>query len=249
MNNRDSVLPRDGEPAGQRPEPANQTAAPQPRLRVLVVEDDDSIAAALAEGLTRYGYQVDHVGTGAEALNAPDAQVVLLDLGLPDMDGTEVCRGLRANSDVPIIVITARAAEADTVIGLELGADDYMTKPFGVRELVARIRAVTRRYRPGHTEETLQRLGELTIDRRSHRVHLAGEEVAMTPKEFDVLALLAEQVGAAFTREQIMEAVWRDHHYGRTKTLDVHVAAIRRKVGAAVAIETVRGVGFRLEHR
>jgi DNA-binding response OmpR family regulator len=219
-------------------------------MRVLLVEDDDAIAEPLASGLARYGFQVSRVRTGAEALAAPSHDVVLLDLGLPDMDGIDVCRRLRATSAVPIIVLTARSEEVDRVLGLELGADDYVVKPFGFRELVARIRAVTRRARPtvGPVEGP-QQLGRVELDRRQRLVRLDGAEVTLTVKEFDLLALLAEDPGAVFAREQILEQVWDPHWFGPTKTLDVHVASLRKKLGDPGWIETVRGVGFRLVAR
>jgi len=189
------------------------------------------------------------VGTGAEALRVrlADVDVVLLDLGLPDIDGLDVCRELRACSDVPIIVISARADETDRVVGLEIGADDYVSKPFGVREVIARMRAVLRRVRPTAMQgEPEPPQGRLVIDRRSRRAHVDGVELALTPKEYSLLSFLAEAPGAAFTREQIMEAVWDANWFGPTKTLDVHVGALRRKLGDAAAVETVRRVGFRL---
>jgi two-component system response regulator RegX3 len=170
--------------------------------------------------------------------------LVLLDLGLPDLDGYEVCRQLRAQSRVPIIVVTARGDEGDRVLGLELGADDYVVKPFGIRELVARVRAVARRT-VGEPEGP-QRVGALEVDRRTRRVSVGGREVALAPKEFDLLSLLAEDAGAVVGRTQIMDEVWDPHWYGPTKTLDVHVASLRRKLGDPRWIETVRGVGFRL---
>jgi two-component system, OmpR family, response regulator RegX3 len=222
-------------------------------MRVLVVEDDDSIADPLERGLRRHGLEVVRVSTGAGALAAHEPDVVLLDLGLPDVDGIDVCRALRARSDVPIIVVTARSDELDRVLGLELGADDYVVKPFGLRELVARIRAVTRRSRPrgwppaeADADDGAQRLGPLEIDRRARRVHVRGSEVSLTPKEFDLLALLATEPGAVFQRRRILEQVWDPHWYGPTKTLDVHVASLRRKLAVDSCIETVRGVGFRL---
>ncbi|MBO0692663.1 MAG: response regulator transcription factor [Acidimicrobiaceae bacterium] len=218
-------------------------------MRVLVVEDDRAIAEPMIEGLRREGFSVSWVGTGAEALIAPPSDLVLLDLGLPDMDGYGVCRQLRSGSSVPIIVVTARGAEVDKVVGLELGADDYLVKPFGFRELVARIRAVLRRSdshpvtQPG---DGPQEIGALVIDRRTRRVIVDGEERPLTPKEFDLLALLAEDPGAVVTRQQILEEVWDPHWYGPTKTVDVHVASLRRKLGHPEWIETVRGVGLRL---
>jgi two-component system response regulator RegX3 len=215
-------------------------------MRVLLVEDDEPIAESLTRGLSRYGFEVQWVRTGTEALAADDdAAIVLVDLGLPDMDGLDVCRELRARGDVPIIVISARSDEVDRVVGLEIGADDYVTKPFGVREVVARMRAVLRRSQPAQ-KEPAQEHGRLRIDRRGRRVHLDGAEVDLTPKEFDLLAFLAEEPGAVFTREQIMEAVWDENWFGPTKTLDVHVGVLRRKLGDAASLETVRGVGFRL---
>ncbi|MGI3222645.1 response regulator transcription factor [Streptomyces sp. GTA36] len=231
-------------------------------MRLLLIEDDDRIAGPLTEGLGRYGFTVNRVRTGAaglaDAADAPD--LVLLDLGLPDMDGLDVCRSLRARSPIPIIMITARGEEADRVAGLELGADDYMAKPFGVRELVARIRAVTRRTgalpaAPSGPEATSaaptaasvpQQLGPLHIDRRTRQVSVKGREVALTPREFDLLSYLAQDPGAVHSRQQIMDAVWDPHFFGPTKTLDAHVAALRRKLGDPAWITTARGVGFRL---
>ncbi|MFI2765226.1 response regulator transcription factor [Streptomyces echinatus] len=235
-------------------------------MRLLLIEDDDRIAGPLTEGLGRYGFTVDRARTGAAGLadtgEAPD--LVLLDLGLPDMDGLDVCRTLRARSAVPIIMITARGEEADRVVGLELGADDYLAKPFGVRELVARIRAVTRRTGaqqalPPATQApapeaahasvpavAAQQLGRLDIDRRTRQVRLQGREIALSPREFDLLAYLADDAGAVHSRQQIMDTVWDPHFFGPTKTLDAHVAALRRKLGDPAWIITVRGVGFRL---
>lgn len=218
---------------------------------MLLVEDDESISSGLAAGLARYGFTVTPVATGAAALASPPADVVLLDLGLPDLDGLDVCRRLRGSSQVPIIIITARGDEVDTVAGLEVGADDYVSKPFGVREIVARIRAVLRRTSPVAPPLPGDRvdLGRVQVDRAARRVFRDGREVALTPKEFDLLALLAELPGTVFTREQLIEAVWDEHWFGSTRTLDVHVGALRRKLGDAVGLDTVRGVGFRLGAR
>jgi len=218
-------------------------------VKILLVEDDDAIALPLVKGLGREGYDVARVATGAEALEAAPTDMILLDLGLPDMDGFEVCRKLRAGSNVPIIVVTARGEEIDRVIGLELGADDYVVKPFGLRELVARIRAIHRRATPttiATTDEGVQRIDDLEIDRRTHRVRIGENVIDLTPKEFDLLALLAEDPGALRTRADILDQVWDPHWYGPTKTLDVHVASLRRKLTDPTWIETVRGVGFRL---
>jgi two-component system, OmpR family, response regulator RegX3 len=216
-------------------------------MQVLLVEDDDHIAGPLAKGLIREGYSVVRVASGASALSAAPCDVVLLDLGLPDIDGYDVCRRLRGASKVPIIVITARGDETERVTGLELGADDYLVKPFGFRELVARIHAVTRRVeesRPPLPE--LVRNGDLEVDHRSRRASIGSTELALTRKEFDLLALLASDPGAIRSRDEILERIWDPNWYGPTKTLDVHMASLRRKLGDPALIETVRGVGFRM---
>jgi two-component system, OmpR family, response regulator RegX3 len=215
-------------------------------MEILLVEDDDSIAEPLVAGLQRAGYGVTRVANGAAALAHPDPQFILLDLGLPDADGADICREMRARADTPIIVITARADEIDRVVLLELGADDYMVKPFGFKELQARIRAVLRRSQPKTEVAGTVHIGTLEIDRRTRHVTIGGEDVPLTPKEFDLLAYLASDPGAVFNRQDILEAVWDTHWYGPTKTLDVHVAALRKKLGDPGWIETVRGVGFRL---
>lgn len=222
-------------------------------MRILVVEDDPAIASPLVAGLTRHGFEPLHVTDGAGALSALDADdrtpfdLVLLDLGLPDLDGAEVCRRLRERSGVPVIVVSARSDEVDRVLLLEMGADDYVVKPFGLRELVARIRAVTRRS-VAATEPVGQQtlVGPLLIDRRAHEVRVDGDLVELTPKEFDLLAHLASDPGAAHTRRDILEEVWDSNWYGSSKTLDVHVASLRRKLGHADWIQAVRGVGFKL---
>lgn len=221
-------------------------------MRVLLVEDDEPVAESLRRGLVRYGFEVEWVTTGGAALRHQGPyDVVLLDLGLPDTDGLDVCKTLRERGDVPIIVISARSDETDRVVGLELGADDYVSKPFGVREVIARIRAVLRRVQARAPEVAAggpDRYGpRLTIDRKAARVHVDGAEVALAPKEYDLLAFLTEEPGALMSREQIMEAVWDANWFGPTKTLDVHVAALRRKFTGVITIEAVRGVGFRLE--
>ena len=221
-------------------------------MRILVAEDDDGIAEPLLEGLAREGFETERVSTGAAALSATPPDLVILDLGLPDIDGYSVCQQMRARSSIPIIVVTARGAEVDRVVGLELGADDYIVKPFGFRELVARIRAVMRRMgelpsvEQVQAAEQVQVLGELTVDRRARRVFVSGEEVDLSPKEFDLLALLAEDAGAVVNRQTILEEVWDPHWYGPTKTVDVHVASLRKKLGHPEWIETVRRVGLRL---
>lgn len=217
-------------------------------MKVLLVEDDPSIAASLVEGLQANGFTVTHVSTGAGALSAPAVDVVLLDIGLPDMDGFDVCRQIRKSSMVPIILLTARSEELDRVVGLELGADDYVTKPFGFRELVARIRAVTRR--AGMAEPAVSGpivLGALSIDERTRRALLNGEELQLTTKEFDLLVYLTAEPGVVHRRTDILEHVWDVNWYGPTKTLDAHIAALRKKLGNPEWIQAVRGVGFRLE--
>ena len=215
-------------------------------MRILLVEDEDAIAEPLSDGLRREGFVVARAATGEAALAAPEADLVLLDLRLPDIDGLDVCRSLRDRSDVPIIVVSARGEETDRVVGLELGADDYVVKPFGLRELIARIRAVTRRRTMQPRSAEPLHVGELEIDERSRRALLAGRELELTPKEFDLLATLARDAGAAIDRKRLLQEVWQTSWYGSSKTIDVHVAALRRKLGDPGWIETVRGVGFRL---
>jgi DNA-binding response OmpR family regulator len=215
-------------------------------MHILVVEDEDAIADPLVAGLRREGYDVSRVATGEDALEAASTDLVLLDLRLPDIDGFDVCRQLRQRSRVPIIVLTARGEEADRVVGLELGADDYVVKPYGLRELIARIRAVMRRTASlGGADEPL-RIGELEVDERARRATLGGLDLELTPKEFDLLAALARDPGAAVSRQRLLAEVWQTSWYGSAKTIDVHVAALRRKLGDPGWIETVRGVGFRL---
>ena len=198
------------------------------------------------EGLEREGFEVVRAATGADALAAGDTDLVLLDLRLPDMDGYAVCRELRARSDVPIIMVTAKGEEVDRVIGLELGADDYIVKPFGLRELVARVRAVSRRSAGASARTPVLRSGPIEVDRGAHRATIDGRELALTGKEFDLLALLVARAGNVVDRRTIMGEVWQTSWLGSTKTIDVHVAALRKKLGDARLIETVRGVGLRL---
>ncbi len=212
-----------------------------------MVEDDPAIADPLVAGLARNGFEPTHVGDGRSALAAVGgADMVLLDLGLPDLDGAEVCRQLRDRSGVPIIVVSARSDEVDRVLLLEMGADDYVVKPFGLRELIARIRAVARRTGGGEPAPQRLEVGALVVDLRTHEVSVEGTLVDLTPKEFDLLAHLAADPGAALTRRSILEEVWDANWYGSSKTLDVHVASIRRKLGHPEWIQAVRGVGFKL---
>jgi two-component system, OmpR family, response regulator RegX3 len=215
-------------------------------VHLLVVEDEDAIAEPLVEGLRREGFDVTRVATGADALAAPAADLVLLDLRLPDMDGYTVCRELRARSDVPIIMVTAKGEEVDRVVGLELGADDYVVKPFGLRELVARIRAVSRRGAPTKAVPGVLQAGPIEIDVRGRRAVVSGRELALTVKEFDLLTLLVREAGTVVDRRTILREVWDTTWLGSAKTVDVHVASLRKKLGDAELIETVRGVGLRV---
>lgn len=216
-------------------------------MEVLLVEDDAAIASSLRAGLESSGMVVHHVSTGADAVASPIYDIVLLDIGLPDFDGFEVCRRIRAKSDVPIIMLTARNEEIDRIFGLEIGADDYVTKPFGLRELIARIRAVTRRRTTNNSGASVIAIGPLSIDVASRRASMADEPLDLTTKEFDLLVHLAEHPGVVHRRNDIMESVWDTNWYGPTKTLDAHIAALRKKLNDPRWIEAVRGVGFRLE--
>ena len=218
-------------------------------VKVLLVEDDKSIAESVVASLSSNGFEVAHVSSGGAALDAlgmgnPD--VVVLDLGLPDRDGLDVCKSIREFSSVPIIIVSARGDELDRVLGLELGADDYVVKPFSIRELIARLRAVTRRGVPDPVPSSSSELSRLVVDQRTREVTVDGQLVELTTKEFDLLAYLAEEPGVVFRRTDIMEHVWDINWYGTTKTLDAHVAAIRKKLGHPDWIQAVRGVGFKL---
>jgi DNA-binding response OmpR family regulator len=214
---------------------------------VLVVEDDPGIATQLVRGLDRAGYTAESVSLGADALRRPVPDVVLLDLGLPDIDGVDVCRRLREQSEAAIIVVTARGEEADRVLALDEGADDYLVKPFGLAELLARIRAVLRRGpRPAAGAGEVLRHGTLMVDLRTRKVSVNGNDVALTPKEFAILECLSTDPGRLVSRQEIIERAWDEHWYGPTKVLDVHLAALRRKLGDHSLIETVYGHGFRL---
>lgn len=211
---------------------------------VLVVEDDAGIAGSLVRGLERAGYIARAVGTGVQALAAEPTDVVLLDLGLPDTDGVDVCRALAGRGNTAIIVVTARGEESDRVAVLDEGADDYLVKPFGFAELLARIRAVLRRVQPAVPNAV--HYGPLMVDSRTRKVTVHGSEIALTPREFEILECLAADPGRVFTRQALLERIWDAHWYGPTKVLDVHVAALRRKLGVPGLIETVYGRGFRL---
>jgi two-component system, OmpR family, response regulator RegX3 len=223
------------------------------RPRILLVEDEASIAVPFGDALVREGFDPVVAGTGAEALRlaretSPD--LVLLDLGLPDADGRDVCRALRRESSVPIVMVTARGTETDRIVGLELGADDYVVKPFSAAEVAARIRAVLRRAGAQQDGDGRIRTRGLEIDPKARRVFLDEREVELTRKEFDLLARLARDLGEVVTREDLMSDVWDVNWFGSTKTLDVHIAWLRGKLGDDPAnprfVHTVRGVGFRL---
>jgi len=217
-------------------------------MRILVVEDDDRVARGLVTALRHAGYEVHRVGTVAAAVSAPPVDVVLLDMGLPDGDGTEVLRRLR-DSGTAVIAVTARGEERDRVLGLRAGADDYVVKPFGTAELLARIEAVLRRTRKARAEVAdaeVVEVGPLKLDSATRAVSVEGRELALTRKEFDLLALLAARPGQVVSRDLIMDQVWQASYEAPTRTLDTHVAALRGKLGGQVRIETVRGVGYRL---
>lgn len=216
-------------------------------MKVLVVEDDDGVADALGFALRQHGFAPIRVATGEAALAAAaEAEMVLLDLGLPDLDGYEVCRRLRGTSEIPIVAVTARSDEIDRVLLLKAGADDYIVKPYGIHELLARIEAVARRTVRAAGPPKAIEVGRLRIDLRTRQVTLGGTSVNLTSKEFDLLAVLAADPGAVHTREAIIAQVWDDNWFGSTRTLDVHVGALRTKLGDRRWIATVRGVGFRL---
>ena len=220
-------------------------------MRVLIVEDDDAIATPLAKGLEREGLAVDRVETGNAALDlsaAASFDVVLLDLGLPDRDGFDVCRELRARSDVPIIVVTARSEEVDRVVGLELGADDYIVKPFSPKEMVARVAALLRRIERPKTASRTLRHGTLTMDLDRHVVQIGGDDVRLTAKEFLLLQYLIEHQGRVLSRDLLLTDVWGYQYTGGTRTVDVHVRRLREKVPRlATAIVTVKQFGYKLE--
>nr|WP_243275086.1 response regulator transcription factor [Streptomyces albus] len=235
----------------------------------MLVEDDDRVAAALSAVLARHGFQVTHVRSGAEALQellaggqeGPRFAVVLLDLGLPDQDGFEVCGRIRRAGSTPVIMVTARADVRSRIHGLNLGADDYVVKPYDMGELLARIHAVSRRTAAEESQAAESgdapdggtaatpgtiRLGAVTIELPTRRVSVDGTLVALTRKEFDLLALLAQRPGVVFRREQIISEVWRTSWEGTGRTLEVHVASLRAKLRRPALIETVRGVGYRM---
>ena len=226
-----------------------------PQPTILIVEDEDSFVDALAVGLKREGFLVHAARDGVAALEMFDLvrpDLVLLDVMLPRMSGLDVCREIRSKSRVPIIMVTAKGSEIDTVVGLEVGADDYVTKPFRLRELVARIRAALRR--SPHDEplpDTALAVGDLCLDAAKHEVTLRGAPVALPLKEFELLELLMSNAGRVLTRDVIIDRVWGPYYVGDTKTLDVHIKRLRAKVEDDPAkpsrITTIRGLGYKLE--
>jgi DNA-binding response OmpR family regulator len=215
-------------------------------MRVLVVEDSPRVAKGIATALRTRGCEVLLAGTAAEAMAAPPVDLVLLDLGLPDRDGIEVCRQLRRGGDVAIIAVTARGTERDCVSGLGAGADDYVVKPFGVAELFARIDAVMRRAaRPTSRREPVS-IGDFTVDLDAHKVEVGGSVIPLTRLEFELLEALARRPGVVVTRTQLLADVWHTTWAGNPHTVEVHVASLRAKLGKPRLIQTIRGVGYRL---
>ena len=223
---------------------------------ILIVDDEPALREALTYSLSREGYAVSSAATSAEALARMDRQMpnfIVLDLGLPDADGLELCRRVRSRSSVPILMLTARQSEVDKIVGLEMGGDDYMTKPFSMRELLARIKAILRR----SSQETDARqmdtieFGETVIDRLAHRVTHKGEEITLTPLEFEMLSFLAENRGIVFSRETLLDRVWKYSYPQGSRTVDVHMRWLRQKIEDDPArpkiLLTVRGVGYKLE--
>lgn len=223
-------------------------------MRILIVEDDDRVAEALEAFLSRSGYATARAQDGAQALGllGSDIEVVLLDLGLPDVDGVDLCRRIRAQSGVPVIIATARTDVHERIRGLRAGADDYIVKPYDVRELLARIEAVTRRRHPldahaSPADRALISIHDVRIDLVTRRVVAGERPIDLTRKEFDIIAVLARYPGVPVPRDRIIREVWNTDWQSFARSLEVHVASIRRKIGRASLIETVRGVGYRLE--
>jgi two-component system, OmpR family, alkaline phosphatase synthesis response regulator PhoP len=218
---------------------------------VLLVEDEESIASLLRSYLSAQGFRIVWVRSGEEALAELERhpiRVVLLDLGLPGMDGFDVCRQIRYRSKVPLVMVTARDEEIDRVAGLEIGADDYVSKPFSPRELTARLKAVLRRSED-RIERAVLSLEDVVLNRERREVTVAGQPVALTAKEFDLLAFLLEQPGIVFSRELLLERVWGFDYPTSTRTVDMHVASLRRKLDRPELVQTVRGVGYKARGR
>jgi DNA-binding response OmpR family regulator len=214
---------------------------------ILLVEDEPSVGELVRGYLSRDGYRVVWVRSGEEALAELDrhpVRMVLLDIGLPGRDGFEICRDIRSRSQIPILMLTARDEELDRVVGLEFGADDYLTKPFSPRELVARMKAIFRRTEPQERHDTFS-LGDVVLDRESHDVTVDGKPVELTAKEFDLLAFFMANAGVAVSRDLLLDRVWGQEYPGGTRTVDVHVAQLRRKLRRPALIRTLRGTGYK----
>jgi DNA-binding response OmpR family regulator len=219
------------------------------RGTIVVVDDEANIADLVGMYLDREGFRVVKASTGTEGLDAVQQhrpRLIVLDVGLPDLDGLEVCKRIRAHSQTPVIFLTARDGEIDRILGLELGGDDYLTKPFSPAELVARVKAVLRRTDGAPAPEVVQ-AGRVTIDTGRREVRIGDAVVELTTKEFDLLRFLAERPGLALSRQQILDGVWGYDWYGDPRTVDVHIAQVRKKVAGGVDIRTVRGIGYRLD--
>jgi two-component system alkaline phosphatase synthesis response regulator PhoP len=217
---------------------------------ILVIDDEPNIVELTKLYLQQEGYQVEGVGNGGDALSkvvTSKPSLIVLDLMLPDMDGFEVCRQIRKKSDVPILMLTARKEDVDKIVGLELGADDYITKPFNPRELVARVKAILRRYKAGLKSGEAIEVGNLRIDPARREATIDGQQLRLRTKEFDLLATLAQNLGIVLTRDRLLEIVWETDYYGETRTVDIHINHLRDKLsGANVSIETVRGIGYKM---
>jgi DNA-binding response OmpR family regulator len=217
---------------------------------ILVVDDEPNIVELAKLYLEQEGYRVESVGNGSDALlrlNSAKPSLIVLDLMLPDIDGFEVCRQIRKKSDIPILMLTARKEDVDKIVGLELGADDYLTKPFNPRELVARIKAILRRYQSGLRPGQAIEVGNLRIDPARHEATIDGQPLRLRTKEFDLLATLAQNLGVVLTRDRLLEMVWETDYYGETRTVDIHINHLRDKLsGANASIETVRGLGYKM---
>jgi DNA-binding response OmpR family regulator len=217
---------------------------------LLVVDDEPNILALAKLYLEQEGYRVEGVGNGKDALlkmNSIKPSLIVLDLMLPDIDGFEVCREIRKKSDVPILMLTARKEDIDKIVGLELGADDYITKPFNPRELVARVKAILRRYKAGLKSREAIEVGNLRIDPARREATIGGQPLRLRTKEFDLLATLAQNLGVVLTRDRLLEIVWETDYYGETRTVDIHINHLRDKLSDAnISIETVRGIGYKM---
>jgi DNA-binding response OmpR family regulator len=219
--------------------------------KILVVDDEQHIIELVTLYLKHEGYEVTGVSTGEEArtrLRPGGFDLVILDLMLPDIDGFALCGEIRSQSDVPILMLTARKEDVDKIVGLEIGADDYLTKPFNPRELVARVRAILRRRQAGSKTTEMIEIGKLRIDLPRHEATVAGAPIALRSKEFALLATLAQNLGIVFSRERLLETVWGYDYYGETRTVDVHINHLRDKLsGSDVRIETIRGTGYKMK--